>query len=208
MDYFPPPVNKGKCMHGWGRRVSVTVVYRKVGHPSRRYGRVTGCGRKQGLLSVQHSSLTLKHRCPQNLKPTTYHALKSHLLCLRCECLGLRTCDLIRASKNIAWIGPFFACVGGRSHVLASRRLSFLSVASTLQPNGSFSGTVLLKVFMETLCDSCCHDSFGKQYVPSPDLYPRGKEIMLRRWDDRDKSAESPVGTWVSSVKYEVERHL
>lgn len=107
--------NEGKWTHRRGVCVSVTVVYRKVGHPGRRYGRITGCSRKQGLLSVQHSTLTLKHRCPENLKPTTNHTLKNHLLCLRWECVGLRTWDQIKTSKNIAWIVLFLwaqSCFG------------------------------------------------------------------------------------------------
>lgn len=107
--------NEGKLTHRRGVCVSVTVVYRKVGHPDRRYDRITGCSRKQGLLSVQHSTLTLKHRCPENLKPTTNHTLKNHLLCLRWECVGLRTWDQIKTSKNIAWIVLFLwaqSCFG------------------------------------------------------------------------------------------------
>lgn len=107
--------NEGKLTHGRGVCVSVTVVYGKVVHPGRRYDRITGCSRKQGLLSVQHSTLTLKHRCPENLKPTTNHTLKNHLLCLRWECVGLRTWDQIKTSKNIAWIVLFLwaqSCFG------------------------------------------------------------------------------------------------
>lgn len=83
--------------------VSVTFVYRKVGHPSRWNDRVTGCSRKQGLLSVSLNT-DAETQMPQELKANHYPTLENHLLCLRCECVGLRTWDLIKTSKNIARI--------------------------------------------------------------------------------------------------------
>lgn len=162
----------------WGLCVSVTVVNRKVGHPAE-----YTTGSRDAVENKDSYLFNIQHWRWNTDAPKTesqpLHALKSRLLCLRWECVGLRTWDQIKTSKNIAWIVLLLLC--GRSHVLAGRTLSVLSAASTLSN--------ALVLFLHCLgevqdggarrlaeCVSvckCCHDSFGKWCVWSHDLQLR-----------------------------------